>query len=62
MNSPIIYHGDLSTGQSPRLTRNGERVTLEDAFREGMVIQPNDMAMVMTLIVRELQNREENQK
>ena len=53
---------DDSTANNLRILRDGQRVSLEEAFRDGMTIRPEDMPAVATLVKNFLQSRDEFQK
>jgi hypothetical protein len=56
---PITFHNDQSSSRGPCFMRAGERVSIEDALREGFVIRPDDTPLVCTLIVNAIRAREE---
>jgi hypothetical protein len=62
MSAPIKFTYDTSTSHNGlTLTRDGKPVQMEEAFREGFVIQPQDSNIVLTLLTTWIQNKEHSQ-
>ena len=49
MNSPIVLRLDRSGPQGLFVEREGKRVSLEEAFKHGFVVTPDDAPAVLTL-------------
>ena len=60
--SAIVLHLDWSSANNLHFTRDGKRVDLETAFREGFTVTADDAPAILTMATQHLQSRDEFSK